>query len=131
MSADLKFLVWSAVWCVLLFLPYVLARIQVWGIVDTVGYPENPPPLPAWAQRAQRAHLNMVENLTVFAVLVLVAHVSGAANATTALGATIFFWARIAQGLVHIAGLPWLRTAAFGVSLVGEAMILFQIIAKF
>jgi uncharacterized MAPEG superfamily protein len=128
MTVDLKMLVWTAVLCVVLFLPYVLCRIVVWGLVPTVGYPTNPPPLPLWAQRAQRAHLNLVENLGPFAVLVLVAQMTGAANATTALGATIFVWARIVQAVVHIFGIPWLRTGAFAVSLVGMVMILAQIL---
>jgi uncharacterized MAPEG superfamily protein len=130
MTVDLKMLVWSAVLCVVLFLPYVLCRIQVWGLVPTVGYPTNPPPLPAWAQRAQRAHLNLLENLAPFAVLVLVAQQTGAANATTALGATIFFWARVVQAVVHIFGVPWLRTVAFFVSIAAMVTILVQILAK-
>ncbi|MBI3513960.1 MAG: MAPEG family protein [Proteobacteria bacterium] len=130
MTVDLTMLVWSAILCIALFLPYVLCRIGVWGLVETVGYPTNPPALPAWAGRAHRAHLNLVENLVPFAALVLVAHVAGAANATTALGATIFFWARLVQAVVHILGVPWLRTLAFFVSLAGEVIILTQILAK-
>ncbi|MBM3566438.1 MAG: MAPEG family protein [Alphaproteobacteria bacterium] len=130
MTKELGFLVASSVWCVVLFLPYIFARIQVWGLVPAVSYPENPPALPAWAQRAHRAHLNMVENLAPFAALVLTAHVIGANDANTAMGATIFFWARIAHAVCFIAAIPWLRTAAFGVSLAGEAMILYAILMK-
>jgi len=128
MTIDLKMLTWTAVLCVVLILPYVLCRIPVWGLVATVGYPKNPPALPDWAQRAQRAHLNLVENIGPFTALVVVAHAGGAANEMTALGATIFFWARLAQAIVHILGLPWLRTAAFFVSLAGEFLILRQIL---
>lgn len=128
MSTDLAMLVWSAVLCVVLFLPYVLARVMVWGLVDTVGYPKNPPALPDWAQRAHRAHVNMAENIGPFAALVLVAHVTGAASDLTALGALIFFWARVAHAIVFIAGLPWVRTLAFVASIVGEALILLQIL---
>ncbi len=70
----------------------------------------------------------MLENLPVFAALVLVANVSGAANETTALGATIFFWGRVAHAAVSIAGVPWVRTAAFAVSLAGLLMILSEIL---
>ncbi|HUA53160.1 MAG TPA: MAPEG family protein [Candidatus Sulfotelmatobacter sp.] len=129
MTVDLEMLTWTAVLCVVLFLPYVLCRISVWGLVATVGYPKNPPPLPDWAQRAQRAHLNLVENIGPFTALVVVAHAGGAANEVTALGATIFFWARLVQAVVHILGVPWVRTLAFFVSLAGEVMILRQILA--
>ena len=128
MTTDLNMLVWSAVLTIVLFVPYVLARFIYWGISDTVGYPTNPPTLPGWAERAKRAHVNMAENLAPFAALVLVAQVTGAANATTAVGAAIFFWSRLVHALVLIAGLPWIRTLAFIVALIGELLILSQIL---
>jgi uncharacterized MAPEG superfamily protein len=76
----------------------------------------------------KRAHINMAENLAPFAALVLVAHVTGAANAITAMGAAIFFWSRLAHALMFIAGLPWVRTLAFVVGVVGELLILTQIL---
>jgi uncharacterized MAPEG superfamily protein len=128
MTTDLNMLVWSAVLTIVLFVPYILARFIYWGITDTVGYPTNPPALPGWAERAKRAHINMAENLAPFAALVLVAHVTGAANTTTAMGAAIFFWSRLVHALVFIAGLPWVRTLAFIVGLIGELLILSQIL---
>jgi uncharacterized MAPEG superfamily protein len=128
MTTDLSMLVWSAVLCIVLFVPYILARFMYWGIADTVGYPENPPVLPHWAERAKRAHINMAENLAPFAALVLVAHVTQSANATTALGAAIFFWAKLVHAIVFIAGVPWVRTLAFTVSIIGEFLILSQLL---
>ncbi len=128
MTSDLSMLVWSAVLTVVLFVPYIVARFVYWGIADTVGYPEAPPALPRWAERAKRAHVNMAENLAPFAALVLVAHVTQSANATTAMGATIFFWARLIHAIVLIAGMPWVRTIAFVVSIIGEILILSQIL---
>jgi uncharacterized MAPEG superfamily protein len=128
MTTDLSMLVWSAALTIVLFVPYVLARFIHWGITDTVGYPTDPAALPGWAERAKRAHINMAENLAPFAALVLVAHVAGAANAATAIGAAIFFWARLVHALVFIAGLPWVRTLAFIAGLVGELLILAQIL---
>ena len=49
-------------------------------------------------------------------------------NGTTLLGAQIFLYARIAYAFVYIAGLPWVRTATWGVSVVGLAMIFAQLI---
>ena len=65
----------------------------------------------------------MVENLVLFAALVLIAAVAGKANATTAIGAAIFFWARLAYAVIYLVGIPWLRTAAWFVSVIGMAMI--------
>jgi uncharacterized MAPEG superfamily protein len=84
--------------------------------------------MPAWGARAQRAHANLVENLVVFAALVLAAHVTGRANSWTALGAQLFFWGRVGHAITYIAGLtPW-RTLVFGVAIVGEWMIAFQLL---
>ena len=128
MTTDLLMLTWSAVLCALLFVPYGIAQTMHWGVPVCVGNRGETPPLPEWAERAIRAHRNMLENLPHFAALVLVAAVSGAANQTTALGATVFFWARLSHALFYIAGVPWLRTVSFFSGLAGEGLILAQIL---
>lgn len=128
MSVDLQYLTWSAALCGVLWIPYVLARIGAWGLLQAVGYPESPPAVPKWAQRAQSAHSNMVENLVPFAALVLVAHLAQAASAETALGAALFFWARLAYAVVYTAGTPWLRTLSFFAAWVGMAIIFVEIV---
>jgi uncharacterized MAPEG superfamily protein len=65
----------------------------------------------------------MLENLAIFAIFVLIAQMTGRANATTALGATLFFWARLVYAIVYVAGIPWLRTLIWGVSLAGIIMV--------
>jgi uncharacterized MAPEG superfamily protein len=77
--------------------------------------------------RAFRAHQNLVENIGPFAALVLVAHVSGKSSSITALGATLFLWARVAHALLYTLGFKVLRTAAFGVGVIGELAIFFAI----
>jgi uncharacterized MAPEG superfamily protein len=87
------------------------------------GNREDMPEIVGWPGRARRAHLNMLENLVVFATLVLIAAVAGKANATTAMGAMIFFWARLAYAVIYLIGIPWLRTLAWLVAVIGMAMI--------
>lgn len=128
MSTDLTMLVATATLALLSFMPYFIAYIQHWGIAGIVGNRENLPALPAWASRALAAHSNLTENLVHFAALVLVAHVAGASNDITAMGATIFFWARVAYLVIYVAGIPWLRTVAFMAGWVGEVMILTQLL---
>jgi uncharacterized MAPEG superfamily protein len=128
MTIDLWMLVASAVLC--LAIPYItlvgLARTpggMAWGL----GNRDVPLAVPAWVERVRRAHANMAENLAPFAVLVLVAHVTGKANGTTALGAELFFVGRVAHLLVYAVGIPVVRTLVFGVALVGEILILTQL----
>jgi uncharacterized MAPEG superfamily protein len=128
MTPELTYLIWSVA------LTLILALIAVSGATLQVGLPklagnrESMPVLTGWAGRAYRAHQNMLENLILFAVLVLVAQIVGVRNNLTLLGAQLFFWARVAQAIVHIAGIPWVRTGAWLVSLAGLLMILLQLI---
>ena len=46
----------------------------------------------------------------------------------TLLGAQLFFWGRVAHAIVYIAGIPWLRTAAWGVSVIGLILIFAQLL---
>lgn len=128
MTPVLSLLVWSVV---LMFAQVLLAvsgaTLQV-GLVKLAGNREDVPVLTGWAGRAQRAHRNMIENLVLFAALVLVAHATGKADATALLGAQLFFWARLAYALIYVAGIPWLRTGAWLVSVVGMALIFVQLI---
>ena len=124
-------LVWL-LWAVALTFGQVLvaasgASLQV-GIATLAGNREGMAPRTGWAGRAQRAHLNMLENLVLFAALVLIAVVSGKTNATTLLGAQVFFWARLAYAGVYLAGIPWLRTGVWLVSVVGLLLIFSQLV---
>jgi uncharacterized MAPEG superfamily protein len=65
--------------------------------------------------------------LAPFVILVLAAHLTGKGDSTTALGATLFFWARVAQAVTCLAGIIYARTAAFFVGTIGELMILKQL----
>lgn len=128
MNTELFYLTLSAGLTIVLWIPYVLARIGSQGMTGAMGYPENPPAPPAWARRAERVHLNMVENLAPFAVLVLVAQITGVSTELTVWGAMLFFWARIVHAVVFILGIPYLRTLAFFVSWLGMALIFYALV---
>jgi uncharacterized MAPEG superfamily protein len=128
MTPELAYLVWSAVLTVVLVVIAVLGATQQVGLVTLAGNREGLPEFTGWAGRAQRAHRNMLESLVLFAILVFAAHVAGKNNAVTALGAAIFFWARVAHAGLYIAGIPWLRTGAWAVSIVGLFLIFWQLI---
>ena len=127
MTLELKLLVWSVV------LTMVQVLIAVTGATLKVGTPalagnrEDLPPLDGWAGRAARAHRNMLENLVLFAILVLTAQVTGRTGAMTALGAQLFFWGRVAYAPIYVFGIPWARTAAYVVSVAGMVLILLQL----
>jgi uncharacterized MAPEG superfamily protein len=103
------------------------AMLQV-GLPTLAGNREGMPEIKGWGGRAARAHRNMVENMVLFAALVLVAVAAGRTNAMTHLGAQVFVYARVAYALVYIAGVSWLRTGVWAVSVAGLAMIFLQLI---
>ena len=123
MSPDLTYLLYSVVLCFVQVLIAASGANQQVGLPTLAGNREGLGEIKGWAGRARRAHLNMIENMVLFAVLVLIAAASGKANATTAMGAMIFFWARLAYAVIYLIGIPWLRTAAWFVSVIGMAMI--------
>src|SRR5438046_440760 len=127
MKLELALLVWSvALAFVQMLVAASAATLQV-GLPKLAGNRDNMPPLTGWAGRAERAHLNMLESLVLFAALVLVALVAGRTNSMTALGAQLFFWARLVYAPVYLAGVPWVRTAVWLVSVIGLILIYAQL----
>jgi uncharacterized MAPEG superfamily protein len=128
MSPDLKYLLFSVILTFVQMLVAVTFANFALGLPTLAGNREGLSDLPGIGGRAKRAHLNMLENIVLFAALVLIAAAGGKANATTAMGAMIFFWGRLAYAIIYVAGIPWLRTVAWTVSVVGMIMIALQLI---
>jgi len=82
-TTELSYLTWTAIITALMWVPYILNLIAVRGLVAAVSYPVDPKPLAPWAARMKQAHANAIENLVVFATLVLVAHIAGVDNEAT------------------------------------------------
>ena len=130
MKTELLYLTLTTVLTGLLWLPYILDRIATWGLVEAVGYPADPKPQSPWARRLMKAHANAVENLVVFAALVLVAHLVSVSNAATAMACVVFFWARVVHVLAYTFGIPWVRTLAFAVGFFAQATIAWQLLVR-
>ena len=128
MSPDLKYLLFSTLLCFVQVLIAATGANQAVGLPTLAGNREGLPEITGWAGRARRAHLNMIENLVLFAALVLIAAAAGKANAMTAMGAMVFFWARLAYAIIYLAGISWLRTAAWFVSVIGMALIAIELL---
>ena len=128
MSPDLKYLLFSTILTFVQVLVAAIGANQAVGLNTLAGNREGLGEIPGWAGRAKRAHLNMIENMVLFAALVLIAAAAGKANAMTAMGAMIFFWARVAYAVIYVAGIAWLRTLAWFVSVIGMAMIAWELL---
>ncbi|MBT8099801.1 MAG: MAPEG family protein [Gammaproteobacteria bacterium] len=128
MSSELVCLTWVAALTTVLWIPYTLNMIIVRGISDAVGYPENPKPLAPWAARMKAAHYNAVENLVVFAALVLTLNAAGISNSVTVMACSVYFWARLVHFLVYGFAIPWLRTIAYVVAWACIVALLLQLL---
>jgi len=130
MKPEMTYLVWVTILTALIWIPYVFDRVAVWGLTDTVGYPEVPKPQSPWARRMKSAHTNAIENLVVFATLVLVANAAGISNSATVFAASLYFWARLVHLVAHTFALPWVRTLAFAGGFAAQAIFAWQLIVR-
>lgn len=75
------------------------------------------------AGRMYRAQWNFLETFPIFAALVLMAHVTGAAGFWSALGATVYLGGRVAFLPLYAWGVPWLRTFAWNIATTGLVVV--------
>ena len=111
-----------------LVFPGLVALILEAGLMAGLGNRESVPPLPEWANRAQRAQRNMVDTLVPFLAIVIGAQMAGVSNENTQLGMSLFFFGRLGHAVTYVFGIPYLRTVAFVVSVSGMMQILGEIL---
>ena len=129
MSADLKYLAFTAILTASLWIPYIACQVMTNGGLTPPNYLDPAPrPVPLWGRRADRTYINAVETFAPFAALVIAVHLVGKANAMTAFWATAFFWLRLAHAVVYLLGIPYLRTILFTLGYVAVAGIFWEFI---
>jgi len=128
MTPELFWLTLTVILTGLLWVPYVLNRIQIRGLTGAMANPSrNDKPHAEWATRLMFAHDNAVENLIVFAPLVLIlAEIDHSSN-WTVYACAVYFWARVAHLIVYTMGLPVFRTLAFTVGFLAQAVLVLAI----
>lgn len=129
MNLALTYLSLTCVLTALMWAPYILNAILVRGLVEVAGYSENPKPLSKWAQRLKAAHYNGVENLVVFAALILAAQAAGVHDHAIDVSAVVFFWARAVHVAAYTFAVPWVRTGAFLVGVGAQLCIAWHLLA--
>jgi uncharacterized MAPEG superfamily protein len=125
MTTDIHMLGWS----VLLGLAYVFIAAGLatrqrglkWNAGNRDGVQA---PLTGVAARAARANSNFLETFGFFAAAVLAVALTHRNTPHSALGAELYFGARLAYLPIYLAGIPYLRTAVWAVSLWGMLQVL-------
>ena len=129
MTTELYWLILTALMTALLWVPYVLNRMVMNGLGGTLagGAPDSNT-LSTWAQRASKAHTNAVENLAIFAPIVLTAHVLNISNGTTKTAVVVYFFARLLHFVVYSAGIPAARTLTFTAGWLAQIAVIASIL---
>jgi uncharacterized MAPEG superfamily protein len=128
MPRELFWLTLTVAMTGLIWIPYILDRMMVRGLMGTLANPSpDDKPQSPWAQRMMAAHVNAIENLVVFAALVLIAQDTNVSNGATVFAAGLYFWSRLAHVVVYTAGIPVARTLAFAGGFVAQAIFVLAI----
>ena len=127
MGKDLYYLAASAILTFVMVLIASLVRARAWtpaGLAIAFGNRDKLPEATPLAGRAERAAKNMLEGMLLFAAVMLAAQIAGVVGPRVALGAQIFFWARLVYFPVYLAGITYVRTAVWTVGMVGLGIII-------
>jgi len=124
LTPELFWLTLTVILTGLLWVPYILNRCQVRGMGGAMANPTpGAKPHAPWATRLMFAHDNAVENLIVFAPLVLILNEIDYSTKWTVYACAVYFWARLAHVFVYTLGLPVFRTLAFTVGFLAQAVL--------
>lgn len=124
MTPELFWLTLTVILTGLLWVPYILNRVSVRGLMGSMANPSRTAKAHAeWATRLMFAHDNAVENLVVFAPLVLILAQLDYSTKWTVYATAVYFWARVAHLIIYTMGLPVFRTLAFTVGFLAQAVL--------
>lgn len=124
MTRELFWLTLTVIMTGLMWAPYIINRCQVRGLGGAMANPSrNDKPQAEWANRMMFAHDNAIENLAIFAPLVLILNAIDYSSQWTALACAVYFWSRLAHLLVYTLGIPVLRTLTFTIGFLAQAVL--------
>jgi uncharacterized MAPEG superfamily protein len=131
MSKELLWLTFTVILTGLMWVPYILDRVMVRGLMGAMANPSrNDKPQSPWAQRLYFAHTNAVENLVIFATLVLILNAMHHSTQSTVIACAVYFWARLAHAIIYAMGVPVLRTLAFTVGFLAQVALVIAVFGK-
>src|SRR5581483_6975796 len=132
LTPELFWLTCTVILTGILWIPYIINRCQVRGLSGAMGKPtRDAKPHAPWATRLMFAHDNAVENLVIFARLVLILNEIYYSTKWTVYATAVYFWARAAHLIVYTLGLPVFHTVAFTVGFFAQAVLALAIFKVF
>lgn len=130
MTPELYWLTLTILMTGLFWLPYILDRIIVRGLIPAISgtTAETTDDQSEWAKRAIRAHMNAIENLALMAPAVLVAHALNISTPVTQSAVMVYFIARLVHYIVYTVGIPVVRTLAYAVGWAATISVVLSIL---
>lgn len=128
MTVELTYLTMVTLFTAVMWIPVMFGVVGARGVSDALGYPDNPNPLGALGSRFDRAHHNALENLVVFAPLVLIVQYAGTNDGYTAFATVTYFWARLAHYFLLVFAVPVVKSIAFMVGAVCQVILAWRIL---
>ena len=123
MTPELTYLLFAAI----LLVAHALIQATFSDLSKGIGWALGPQDEPRdenlIAGRIRRALHNYLETLPAFVALAAIIAVTDASTETTATGAALYFWARVAYIPAYASGVPVVRSVAWFASLGGLAMM--------
>ena len=121
---EIIYLVASAGMGLIAILGHALLADLEFGIKYGLGNRDNPPETKNLVtSRLKRANANFAETFAIFAAVVIAVTITDRANDQTALGAALYFWARLAYVPLYAFGVQGLRSLAWLISIVGIVIV--------
>lgn len=129
MTTEMYWLVMSVLLTATMWVPIIVNRLLEHGIVHGIMDPDGKTDSDVgWANRLMAAHVNAIENLAVFAPLVIIAHALGVSTELTVTASSLYFYSRLAHAILFTLRTPVLRIVAFLGSFAAEMMFVFALI---
>lgn len=129
LSNEVYWLVLTLFMTALFWVPYILNRMLEQGVWNALRDPQGGTGTARpWARRMMKAHDNAVENLVIFAPLVILVELTGANSRTTAAACLVYFLARLVHYLVFTFAVPVLRVAAFLTGFGAQVVLLLAVL---
>ncbi len=129
MNESLYWLTLTVAMTALFWMPYIMEMIARIGLFPALSLAEADEQklnaTPEWAERMKKAHYNAVENLAIFAPLVLIANQVGIA---VVLAAQVYFFARLVHYITYTLGIGVLRTVTFFMGFFAQARIVIALL---
>jgi uncharacterized MAPEG superfamily protein len=130
LSSELTYVAWSVVLLILhIALQGGLATLELGLPYNASARDEGRSPRGLFAGRANRALRNFLETYPAFIALALALAITGKTGGLGATGAMLWFWGRLIYAPLYLFGVPYLRTLAWGVALVGIILMLIALLS--